>query len=183
MDKGRNGAADGGGVALAARVLAALVWPGRHTSHGAMRLVALMGACAHRGRAGRAAAWRLARRLRARYACYVSPEAVIAPDCRLPHPVGIVIGEGVVVGPGCVIFQNVTIGAREQADASERLYPRLEQGVVVYAGAVIVGPVTIGPGAVIGANAVVLSDVPAGATAVGAPARSVVARAEGPKAA
>ncbi len=83
----------------------------------------------------------------------------------LPHPVGVVIHPSAVIGTNCLLFQNVTIGYRPGG------YPVLEDGVDVGAGAVILGGVRIGSGARIGANAVVLRDVPAGAVAVGNPAR------------
>ena len=101
-------------------------------------------------------------------ACYLSPLADIAPGLSLPHPTGIVVGEGVQIGADSTIYQNVTIGRARVSDGS---YPVLGHSVTIYAGAVIVGNVRIGDGATIAANAVVLKDVPAGATAVGAPAR------------
>ncbi len=90
----------------------------------------------------------------------------------IPHPNGIVIHPGSKIGPNCLIFQQVTIGA------TERGTPQVGGHVDVGAGARIIGPVTIGDHARIGANAVVTSDVPAGATAVGIPAR-VVTREQG----
>jgi serine O-acetyltransferase len=86
----------------------------------------------------------------------------------LPHPNGIVMHRDVVIGANCMIMQQVTIG-----QLAEGGVPRLGNGVYVGAGAKIIGPVTIGDGAAIGANAVVLSDVPAHSTAVGIPARIV----------
>ena len=83
---------------------------------------------------------------------------------RFPHPIGIVIGDGAQLGTDVWIYQNVTIGRGERGDPR---YPALEDGVCVYAGAVIVGPITIGSGAVVGANAIVSVDVPPGATVVG----------------
>lgn len=87
----------------------------------------------------------------------------------LPHPVGIVIHPLSVIGPNCLIFQNVTLAAGHRVPGC----PTLGAGVDVGAGAVILGGVTIGDRARIGANAVVLTDVPAGATAVGVPARII----------
>ncbi|MEO7220987.1 MAG: serine acetyltransferase [Devosia sp.] len=101
-------------------------------------------------------------------ACYLSPLAELSAGVSLPHPTGIVIGEGVQVGPGAIIFQNVTVG---RARATTANYPVIGRAVMIYAGSVIVGGIRVGDGATIAANAVVLSDIPAGATAVGAPAR------------
>ena len=85
----------------------------------------------------------------------------------LPHPNGIVIAPGAKVGPNCLLFQQVTIGTDGTG------VPTLEGHVDVGAGAKILGPVRVGAHARIGANAVVVSDVPAHATAVGVPARIV----------
>ena len=83
----------------------------------------------------------------------------------LPHPNGVVIHPGVVIGPNCLIFQQVTLGVAHDG------VPRLAGHVDVGAGAKVLGPITIGDHARLGANSVVISDVPAGATAVGNPAR------------
>ncbi len=88
----------------------------------------------------------------------------------LPHPNGVVIHPSVVIGPNCLLFQQVTIGANQGG------VPTLGGHVDVGAGAKIIGPIHIGDHARIGANAVVMMDVPAGATAVGVPARLVADR-------
>ena len=85
----------------------------------------------------------------------------------LPHPNGVVIHPDVVIGPNCMIFQQVTLGNNRGRDG----VPTLGGHVDVGPGARVLGAVTIGDHAVIGANAVVLRDVPAGAVAVGVPAR------------
>lgn len=108
-----------------------------------------------------------------RYGCYLSPDAQIAPGLSLPHPTGIVIGEGVVIGAGCTIYQQVTLGGRRLGDQARGAYPTVGDDVVIYAGAKLIGATAIGCAAVIGANAVVLQDVPAHCTAVGNPARIV----------
>jgi serine acetyltransferase len=88
---------------------------------------------------------------------------------RFPHPVGIVIGDGVRIGTGVRIYQNVTIGLLENTPASDAVdqYPTIGDDVIIYAGAVIAGAVAIGAGSVIGANAVITKDVPAGSVAFG----------------
>jgi len=87
----------------------------------------------------------------------------------IPHPNGIVIHPGSRVGPNCMIFQQVTLGM------SHGGVPQIGGHVDIGAGAKVLGAIHIGDHARIGANAVVTCDVPAGATAVGVPAR-IVAR-------
>ena len=91
----------------------------------------------------------------------------IAGGLMLPHPNGIVIHPLAKIGPNCLLFHQVTIG---QGDGG---YPTLEGHVDIGAGAKILGGLTIGKHAKIGANAVLLRDVPAGATAVGIPAKVI----------
>lgn len=107
-------------------------------------------------------------RLARRYGLFVSARATIGSDLRLPHPNGIVIGDGVQLGTSVTLYQQVTIGGRALGEGG---YATVGDGVVVFAGAKIIGAVNIGNGAVIGANAVVLSDVPPHTTVVGIPAR------------
>ena len=87
------------------------------------------------------------------------------------HQGGIVVHGNTQIGDDCIIRQNCTFGIRTLTDLTAA--PVLENGVNVGAGAVILGAVRIGAGAAIGANAVVLSDVPAGAMAAGVPARLI----------
>jgi len=85
----------------------------------------------------------------------------------IPHPNGIVIHPDAEIGPNCLLFQQVTIGATASG------VPRLGGHVDVGAGARLIGAIAIGDHAKIGANAVVTTDVPAGATAIGIPARII----------
>ena len=93
----------------------------------------------------------------------------IAGGLRLPHPNGIVIHPQAQIGPNCLIFHQVTLGVLNRGSD----VPRIGGHVDIGAGAKLLGPITIGDNAMIGANAVVLRDVPDGATAVGIPARLV----------
>lgn len=115
--------------------------------------------------------------IHSRYGCCIAPSAQISNDVEFPHPVGIVIGEGAVVGRGCVIYQNVTLG---RADRDIANYPTLGENCIVYAGATIVGNVRLAPGTIVGAGAVVTK----GSTMendvlVGMPARSKFASGGG----
>ena len=96
----------------------------------------------------------------------------IAGGLELPHPNGIVIHPASEIGPNCIIFQQATLAGGSDAA------PRLGGNVSVGSGAKLLGGVRVGDNAQIGANAVVLQDVPAGATAVGVPAR-IIPRQEG----
>lgn len=98
----------------------------------------------------------------------VPPEVVIGSDTKFGYRgAGIVIHDRAVIGSECVISHQVTIGGRSGLYGVPVLHDRVEVG----AGAKVLGPITIGTGAKIGANAVVINDVPAGWTAVGVPAK------------
>ena len=89
----------------------------------------------------------------------------------IDHGMGVVIGETAVIGDDCTLYHGVTLGGTSWKQGKR--HPTLENKVVVGAGAKILGPITIGSSAKIGSNAVVISDVPANATAIGIPARVV----------
>jgi serine O-acetyltransferase len=101
--------------------------------------------------------------------CYIHYMADIGKNCNLPHPTGIVIGAGVHIGDRVTIYQHVTIGSHGKS-GSAKSYPFIDDDVIIYAGAVIIGNVNVGEGATIGANAVVLKDVQAGWIVAGVPA-------------
>src|SRR5690606_30642820 len=90
----------------------------------------------------------------------------------LDHEYGIVVGEKAVIGDDCTIYQGVTLGGTSLYKGEKR-HPTLENGVVVGAGAQILGGFTVGAHAKVGSNAVVVKPVPAHATAVGNPARII----------
>lgn len=118
-------------------------------------------------------------RARAATGAEVHLKARVGPRLRLGHPNGVVIGAGVLIGPDVTILQQVTIGGpgREITTGEAPRYPIVGKGTNIYAGAKIVGPRRIGARASIGANAVVVGDVPDGALAVGVPARVIPAAA------
>src|SRR6187431_216091 len=99
----------------------------------------------------------------------IHPGAVVGRRVFIDHGMGIVIGETAEIGDDCTLYHGVTLGGTSWK-AGKR-HPTLGKGVVIGAGAKILGPILVGDGAKIGSNAVVVRDVPAGATAVGIPAR------------
>lgn len=101
----------------------------------------------------------------------IHPGAVIGRGLFIDHGMGVVIGETAIVGEDVLLFHGVTLGGVDARPG--RRHPRLGDGVMVGAGAKILGPVTIGDGARIGAQSVVLASVPPGRTAVGVPARVI----------
>ncbi|NMM30997.1 MAG: serine O-acetyltransferase [Cellulomonas sp.] len=98
----------------------------------------------------------------------IHPAAKLGHRLFIDHGMGVVIGETAEVGDDVVLFHGATLGGRSMRHGKR--HPTLGNRVVVGAGAKILGPVRIGDGAQIGANAVVVNDVPAGAVAVGVPA-------------
>ncbi|MBF7143084.1 MULTISPECIES: serine O-acetyltransferase [Pseudomonas] len=106
----------------------------------------------------------------------IHPGARIGRRFFIDHGMGIVIGETAEIGNDVTLYQGVTLGGTTW-NAGKR-HPTLEDGVVVGGGAKVLGPFTVGAGAKIGSNAVVTKAVPAGATAVGIPARIIVKRDE-----
>jgi serine O-acetyltransferase len=101
----------------------------------------------------------------------VPARLAIGPGLVLPHTQGTIIGAG-RIGANVTIYQQVTLGAKfADFGFDPALRPQVEDNAVLTAGAKILGPVRIGKGAVVGANAVVLQDVPDGCVAIGVPAR------------
>lgn len=100
--------------------------------------------------------------------CDISYNASIGKGLRLPHPLGIVIGNGVVIGDNVMIFQQVTFGSHGKKN-SEMCYPVIANNVKIYAGAKIIGGVKVGENSIIGANTLVNKDVPANCIAYGIP--------------
>ncbi|MFO1064478.1 MAG: hypothetical protein U0892_11500 [Pirellulales bacterium] len=106
--------------------------------------------------------------------CDIDPHAVFGPGLYMPHPQCIVIGGECECGSDVVILQGVTIGRRSSPD--ERV--RLMDNVGISAGAKVIGNITLGTGARVGANSVVLKDVPDYHIAVGVPARMLPPKSE-----
>jgi len=108
----------------------------------------------------------------------IHPGATVGRRFFADHGMGVVIGETAIIGDGVTLYHDVTLGGtapavNSRAQIGTKRHPTLEDDVIVGSGAQILGPITVGRGARVGANAVVVQDVPAGATVVGIPARVV----------
>jgi serine O-acetyltransferase len=127
------------------------------------------------------ACWRMGLKWLGRFISYLSrwltgieihPGATIGRRVFIDHGFGVVIGETAEIGDDCTIYQGVTLGGTSLNKGSKR-HPTLGRGVIIGAGAQVLGGFTVGEGAKVGSNAVVVKAVPAGATAVGNPARVI----------
>jgi serine O-acetyltransferase len=101
----------------------------------------------------------------------IHPGATIGRRFFIDHGMGVVIGETAVIGDDCTLYHGVTLGGTSWKKGKR--HPTLGNGVVVGAGAKVLGPIDIGDGARVGSNSVVLKNVPAGATVVGIPSHRV----------
>jgi serine O-acetyltransferase len=107
----------------------------------------------------------------------IHPGAIIGRNFFIDHGF-VVIGESAEVGDDVTIYQHVTLGGTNPTDGTPgKRHPTIGDGVIIGSGAQVLGPISVGAGARIGANAVVTKDVPAGATMVGIPARSTLVEA------
>lgn len=113
----------------------------------------------------------LGEHLRKKYHVSIPEEAIIG-SIYLPHPHNVVIGKYTKIGDNCKIYHDVTLGQ------NKGLYPCLKDNVIVYTGAKIIGGITVGNNAIIGANSVVTHDVPENAIVAGNPARIIKYRKE-----
>ncbi len=101
----------------------------------------------------------------------IHPAAQIGRRFFIDHGMGVVVGETAIIGDDCTLYHGVTLGGTSWEQGKR--HPTLADGVVVGAGAKVLGPIEVGAGARIGSNAVVLKSVPAGATVVGVPGRLI----------
>jgi serine O-acetyltransferase len=105
----------------------------------------------------------------------IHPGARLGKRVFIDHGMGVVIGETAEIGDDCTLYQGVTLGGTSLTRGQKR-HPTLGNGVIVGSGAQVLGPFRVGDGARIGAAAVVLREVPDGATMVGNPARQIARR-------
>ncbi|WOD63558.1 serine O-acetyltransferase [Niallia taxi] len=104
------------------------------------------------------------------HGCEIKASAKIGKGIQIPHAVGIVIGEGVIIGEYCMIYQNVTLGTNSYTAAN---YPEIGNNVCLYTGVTVIGNVKIGEKSRIGANSLVINDIPNASIAVGSPAKVI----------
>jgi serine O-acetyltransferase len=110
----------------------------------------------------------------------IHPGAVIGRRFFIDHGMGVVIGETAIIGDDCTLYHGVTLGGTAWKKGNR--HPCLKDGVVIGAGAKVLGPIVVGKNARIGSNSVVLKDVPKGVTVVGIPAYVVERRVKKPSA-
>lgn len=104
----------------------------------------------------------------------IHPEATIGKNLFIDHGTGVVIGQTAVIGDNVTIYHGVTLGGvGRTGGVNGKRHPTVESGAIIGAGSQLLGDITIGEGAKIGANSVVTTDIPAHATAIGIPARVV----------
>jgi serine O-acetyltransferase len=101
----------------------------------------------------------------------IHPGATLGRRVFIDHGMGVVIGETAEIGDDCTLYHGVTLGGTSWSKGKR--HPTLGKRVVIGAGAKVLGPIYVGDGAKIGSNAVVVKEVPAGATVVGVPGRQV----------
>ncbi len=134
--------------------------------------------------------WKLNLRLLARFISYlgrivtaieIHPAAQIGRRFVIDHGTGVVIGETSIIGDDVTLYHSVTLGGISPSvdsdkQVGQKRHPTIKDGAIIGSGAAVLGPITVGEGARVGANSVVTKDVPASVTAVGIPARVIMPR-------
>lgn len=109
-----------------------------------------------------------------RYNIFVGKNTKIGIGLMLPHPSGIIIGQTVIIGRDCKIFQGVTIGSRRNGDWKLGKQPHIGDGCTLFSGCAVIGAIEIGVGVQIGANAVMNKNASDGSIWAGVPAREII---------
>lgn len=107
------------------------------------------------------------------YGLHVDLKAKIDFGVEFRHINGVIIGNGVVIGKNAVIYHQVTLGGQNLGDGQKGNYPVIGDNVTIFSGAKILGNVKIGDGAIIGANSVVIKDIPSNTVVAGVPAKKL----------
>lgn len=103
----------------------------------------------------------------------IHPGATIGKNLFIDHGMGVVIGQTAIIGDNVTMYQGVTLGGKGGTEKPIKRHPTIEDGAIIGAGAQILGDITVGKNAKVGASSIVTGDVPAGCTVVGNPARLV----------
>ncbi len=103
----------------------------------------------------------------------IHPGATIGKRFFIDHGMGVVIGETTIIGDDCILYQGVTLGGVGTGEHKVKRHPTLQNNVMIFAGAKIIGDVTVGENSIVGASSVVLKDVPPNCTVIGIPGRIV----------
>lgn len=145
-----------------------------------LKLARAANRCAAHGKLGSVASAVLRQLNRVLFSCDISVGAQIDPTCNFYHAgLGCVIHADAVVGPECIFFQHVTLGAAwhpSEAGGSTHDAPKIGSGVMLGAGCVVLGGIEVGDRSIIGANAVVTKDVPPDCVVVGVPGKIIKRR-------
>ncbi|WP_252314152.1 serine O-acetyltransferase [Sinobaca sp. H24] len=104
------------------------------------------------------------------FGTHISLTAEIGTNIEFRHINGVVIGDGVKIGNNVIIYQQVTLGGKNVGDKLTGNYPIIEDNVIIFSGAKIIGNVNIGKNSIVGTNSVVIKDVPPNSTVAGIPA-------------
>ncbi|MFC4025138.1 serine O-acetyltransferase [Oceanobacillus longus] len=107
------------------------------------------------------------------FGTYLSLKAEIGQNLEFRHLTGVVIGEGVKIGNNVIIYQQVTLGGQNLGDGKKAKYPVIEDNVTLFSGAKILGAVKVGENSIVGANSVVIKDVPKNSIVAGVPGRII----------
>lgn len=107
------------------------------------------------------------------YGSYISLKAKIGKKVEFRHISGVVIGDGVKIGNNVIIYQQVTLGGQNLGDGKKGNYPIIEDNVTLFSGAKVLGAVKIGENSIVGANSVVIKDVPKNSIVAGVPAKII----------
>jgi serine O-acetyltransferase len=108
-----------------------------------------------------------------KYGIHISSESRIGQNLVLPHPQGIIIGDGAIIGDDCTIYHQVTLGKKRGALDDIKDYPIIGNNVVIFPGAKIIGGIKVGSNSIIAPNSVVINDVEPNSVYAGIPAKKI----------
>lgn len=108
------------------------------------------------------------------FGIFLSYKAQIGIGLKLPHPNGIIIGDGSVIGDNCTIFHQVTLGGKRLGDVKRKNYPCIGKNITIFSGAKLIGDIEIGDNCTIGANSVINKSFSNNSIIVGSPGKKIV---------